>query len=714
MSGEKVSPPADPSEHELPAAETTFRLSALLTAVVLVCGVMFLGLGLAYPIALDAAAFTLFVLAFAIVPGLVATEYLFGNATLADGLLAYVLATGLIVDLLFLVPLWALGLLWLFWLLPPLALGILLVRWRKPSSILPLGLALGNNLTWVAAYLFCWLVAEIQLGHLLGGPAKASALFHHAFQGVIAASVAQGWPPPNLTLPDVPLSYHYAVHLWVVAAKMVTGVSIDVLVGRYGPVFMVSTVIFTMFGFCRHVLKLPWWAIYLATSSVFWIFGVPVLSGQVFGTFTPYASILIMSPAGGFLVFFVSAALVVRLLESEQAVPWHAYVVLAALAFVGVGARAVVAPILFCSLGLLILVGLGRGATFLRRIVLMEMAVAVGAVGGLFFFFTLGGDFSGTGFVTFSGQPFSYLTSPYQTMLFLPHTLMSLGVNWLLAGMVTFAVIALFQPGFLTPVFFFDLKHLFKEHRDANILLAGASIAGICAVFLTNAEGYSQFTFLQYSNIAMSIIGAEGAVKLTSRVRAGWNWRLIAFASATAGLFLLQVIQTPTWAVTAAWANLLAKHPADVVPGVAQAVHPDISTCVRPADVEMFQAIRQIDRKSIVIIPGIDIGCAAMWWTAYVPLQTIQTYGVTYEPGTASPAFADRLAKRTAAFLGLQDNAAKGEVEVTALVKLAALLDTERPIFVVLKKEVHVTGGPPLTKAFENDRFVVLRIPTSE
>ena len=38
--------------------------------------------------------------------------------------------------------------------------------------------------------------------------------------------LARGWPPPNLMLADIPWSYNYAAHLWVLAAHETCGIAV--------------------------------------------------------------------------------------------------------------------------------------------------------------------------------------------------------------------------------------------------------------------------------------------------------------------------------------------------------------------------------------------------------------------------------------------------------------------------------------------------------
>ena len=212
------------------------------------------------------------------------------------------------------------------------------------------------------------------------------------------------------------------------------------------------------------------------------------------------------------------------------------------MTFLLTGARVVGPPVLLCAIALLWAVDLGRYRRIPWRATIHLLACSAGFVAGLFFFFTIGQAFSGLGFAKFTGEPFSALTDPAQeTLLVVPAQLMAWHLPRLAAGILAFLLIVLFQPGFLLPTLICELRHMARRGASpAQTLMIGASIAGIAAVFLIQAPGHSHFTFLQYSNICLSILGAQGAQRILSRdawLNAGGGARgLMAATLASVGL----------------------------------------------------------------------------------------------------------------------------------------------------------------------------------
>src|SRR4029077_5892923 len=169
------------------------------------------------------------------------------------------------------------------------------------------------------------------------------------------------------------------------------------------------------------------------------------------------------------------------------------------------------------------------------------MALALGFLAGLWFFFTLGSGFSGTGFITFIGQPFTLLAG--KPVFPLPQLLMRHGMAVIPAGMIAFAVIALFQAGFLLPALPRQFAAMLREASESEVLLLGSAIAGIAAVFMTAAPGFSHFSFLHFSSIGLSLLGGRGLERMISKREARTPWIRCADLLAMLALVLLAGLQ---------------------------------------------------------------------------------------------------------------------------------------------------------------------------
>ena len=167
------------------------------------------------------------------------------------------------------------------------------------------------------------------------------------------------------------------------------------------------------------------------------------------------------------------------------------------------------------------------------------LAALAGFAAGLWFFFTLGSGFSGTGFIHFTGQPFTFLADPEQYLLLVPHLLMHVGFSKVAAGTVAFILIAVFQAGFLAPALPAQLTAMQRRTDPPAILLLASAAAGIAAVFVTEAPGYSHFSFLYFANVSLALLGAKGLnVLVAGRILAGSGperWPDLRWARCAAG-----------------------------------------------------------------------------------------------------------------------------------------------------------------------------------
>jgi hypothetical protein len=475
-------------------------------------GLAVISLQAVYPSIESVIRFGAYVFAFNLVPGLVATALVL-PALRGPLFLIFGLAAGIVVNLLTLIPLWFMGWMQGFWLLPAASLAMLTsrtvrLRLRDVSAGLRTG---GGGIRWLAGTFFLCLTALLGMAHVLSGDPGDGFSFHFAFQGIIVRGIEQGWPPPNLLIPDLPWSYNYAAHLWVMGASQIAGLPVDVLVARYAPLFLSAMAAAVMLGFGRRTLGLSWSLAVLAVMCPFWVVGVPPIAAGVFGTFMPFGAILIMSPFLAIVVFFLELLIILEGNPSRGA--WR-FLILAVLTFLATGARGVCPPILLCAVSLRLLFAWYRNSTNAWQEFVDLCALAAGFAAGLWFFFTIGSGFSGTGFVKFTGQPFNFLNDPGQYILVVPHVLTNLGFPKLVAGMVAFILIAVFQAGFLTPSLPIQIAAMRRHPQSSEILLLGSSIAGVAGVFLTEAPGYSHFSFIYFANVSLPLLGAQGLHRL--------------------------------------------------------------------------------------------------------------------------------------------------------------------------------------------------------
>jgi hypothetical protein len=338
---------------------------SIAVAAVLSCVIVLAGLLAVYP-SIDAAIrFLLYVLVFNFLPGMVVARLVLPALEELDSYVLYALSMGIAVNLLIFIPLWMMGAPQLLVALPFAATAALVIFRRR----LRFGSLIGSNPAWrlwgwPAVAVLVTATPLLTMQYLLAEDVTGAFSFHFGFEALAVQDLARGWPPPNLMLADVPLSYHYAAHLWILAAHQNSGVPVEILAGRFGPVFLAGCAAAQIMAFCRYVLRLRWWAASLPVVSVFWIVGIPAVAGKIFATFTAFTAVLILSPSLGYIVFFVAATIVCDdLRRRDRHLGWTA-ILLALLVFLLTGARAVGPPVLMCAVALLWAVELWGAGSF--------------------------------------------------------------------------------------------------------------------------------------------------------------------------------------------------------------------------------------------------------------------------------------------------------------------------------------------------------------
>ena len=701
----------EPGSH--PAQARAVAASAVATG--LICLVIaFVSLQAVYPSAPEAARFIGYVLAFNVLPGLVVTRLMFPGLRGASSHFVFSLALGVMTNTLVVTLLWILGRLPLLNLLPFVAGAALLVGYRHLSlkqaiSEWEVG---RSDLRAIAGTVFLCLTALLNMAYFRSLPPTDPFLdrvwFHFGFQGSIVRALELGWPPPHLLLPDVPRSYNYATHLWILGATHIGGLPLEVLVARFGPVFFGGSAAAMMLVFGRRLLGLSWWVAPLSVACVFWIVGIPDVIGWAFGSFMPLVGNLILSPFLSFLVFFVTIAFVVENHPASPAARLGRSALLLVLSFLATGARGTCPPILICALLLRLLVVWRRQRALPRDHVTDLMALALGFLAGLWFFFTLGSGFSGTGFITFIGQPFTLLAG--KPVFTLPQLLMRHGMAVIPAGMIAFAVIALFQAGFLLPALPRQLAAMRRQASETEVLLLGSAIAGIAAVFMTVAPGFSHFSFLHFSSIGLSLLGGRGLQLMVSERAARKPWirgaELLAMLAVVL-LACLQLSQLPRKTIAQLGGDLSASTLS--LPNLSQQPAPRLASCARDQDGDLLASAGRVARDPVVILlVGGD--CAPVWWLMRHPLQTIDDFFLTFASGSANSRLQQILSTRAEHMHAAVALGGQGILSVADLVAIAGTVDERHPVFLLADRKLSPKGDPHLLAVAGNDRFILWRL----
>jgi len=600
-------------------------------------------------------------------------------------------------------------------MLPVLAIGATIVRFRHTDiSAFFAGRQGGfNNLWCILGSLFFCFTALLGVGFTVTGDYLEGYSEHSAFQGVIIRGLEFGWPPPNLLLPEVAWSYNYAAHLWILGVKLTTDLPIDVLVARYGPLFLGGASAAMVVAFGRYVVGLAWWIAFLPVVCVYWVIGIPSISGGLLANFMPFAGNLILSPFLGIMVFLLTLAFVLGEPDATRSYPVFRTVTLALLVFLATGARGVCPPILLCALALRLLVATWRKEGSWRKNTIDLVAAIVGFAAGLRFFFTVGTEFSGTGALKFTGQPFSFLAGD-QTVLTLAHTLMRWGIPSLLAGIAAFVVIAVFQAAFLTPALPAWFAEFRRRPRNADLLLAGCAIAGTAGFFLTEAPGLSHVSFLYFSELSMSLLAARGLQRMIPamrrKIRRSRCLEAVAIAL-TVLLCCLHLSQLPM--KTVAWIGERWSASAFSLVELSSLPLPRVAQCMRDQDADLFASAGRVSQAAVVIVIPIPAAghCETFWWVANFPLQTLSDYLLTFVPGRASdPVLQNKILTDQQHMWHAMGSAAQGILDAPDLVAIAKTIDDRRPVFVMAPRGLSVGTDAALQRVGADDRFALWQV----
>jgi hypothetical protein len=692
------------------------RPTSLAVGIIISClAIVFVSLHAAYPSTAATAKFLGYLLVFNLLPGFVVTRLILPRAKEGGVYLIFSLGIGILTNALAITALWSIGQLYFLFMLPVLAGGIAIMRLSRVSltELFADQKVESNGFCWILGTLFLCFTALLGVGFINAGEYVESFSFHAAFQGVIIRGLEFGWPPPNLTLPEVAWSYNYLAHLWLLGVKLTTGLPIDVLVTRYGPVLLGGASASLMLAFGRYVVGLVWWIAALPVICVYWVIGIAPISSGLFASFMPFGANLILSPFLGILAFFVTLAFVLEKRSTQRSYLFVRIATLGVLIFLATGARGVCPPILLCALALRSIVSRRQNEKLRENIVDLVAAIA-GFAAGLVFFFTVGTGFSGAGVLKFTGQPFSLLTGADQDVMTLGRTLTGWGFAALPAGMVAFAVIVIFQAAFLTPALPTAFMEMRKRSRDADILLIGSAIAGIVAVFLTEAPGLSHYTFLYFANISLSLLGGLGLQHTIHTIRSEnhQSWRSLRFRLAAlvmiSLLACLHLVQLPIGTVKwvgnhwAASALSLASFSSEPLPPLAR--------CMRDQDAELLATAHRASPAAVVILLTED-SCGSFWWIVRSPVQTLGEYSLSYVPGRAmESALQEKIVLQGQHMSDALASARRGILDVPDVIAIAKTFNNQGPVFVMAARRLTVQADAVLQMIDANDSFVLWQI----
>jgi hypothetical protein len=697
------------------AASPLQSLARIVGTTALCLGIVFLGLHTLYPSTDATIRFLGYVLIFNLAPGAVVCRYFLPGVKEAGVYLAFSLAVGIVTNILAVTLLWVAGMLQYLFLLPALAGVLAIVRLRRSNHSEQLEWAGFQNLpAWVFGSAFICFTALLGISYIFAGIYTEvytdSYSAHAAFEGVIVRGLELGYPPTNLLFPNANWSYNYAAHLWLLGVKLTAGLSIDVLVTRYGPAFLGGASAAVLLAFGRYAVGLAWWVAYLPVICVYWIVGIAPISGAVFASFMPFNANLILSPFVAFLVFFLTIAFVLERRDTTVRERYLGFVILVVLAFLATGARGVCTPILLCGVALRLTVSFWKGKGQLLDNALDLAALMVGLGIGLHFFFTVGSSFSGTGTVKITWQPFTLLAS--QEVLTLARMLIGWGFAAIPAGIVAFGVIAIFQAAFLTPALPVSLARMRNNAKDVDILLLGCGIAGLSGFFLTTAPELSHISFLYFSNVCFVLLGAWGLQLMIYSEGPQALWRRssgLASLVAIVMLACLHLVQIPIGALT--WIGRHWSESAVSIASLSSGQLPQLSPCMRDDDAELFARAGAMSSSAVVIPIYQTTHCPAFWWVVRHPVHTLNIYLLQHVPGRAvDPSLQARILIQQQRMSHAWESAAKGVLDVPDIMALAETLTNRAPIFVMAPLALSIEKTDRFQLVGTSDAFGLWRV----
>jgi hypothetical protein len=291
---------------------------------------------------------------------------------------------------------------------------------------------------------------------------------------------------------------------------------------------------------------------------------------------------------------------------------------------------------------------------------------------------------------------------------------MHVGFSKVAAGTVAFILIAVFQAGFLAPALPAQLTAMQRRTDPPAILLLASAAAGIAAVFVTEAPGYSHFSFLYFANVSLALLGAKGLnVLVAGRF---WQGRGRSAGLTCVGLVVLlavlQLAQLPWPALAWLGHNLPAATTALLIQ--RSRIPLPIAPCQRNTDRDLFkQAAHFAPDPVVIMLPRQASGafyCEAFWLVVHMPLQTVSSYALTFIPGAASPPLNQILASRLQHMNAAIALASRGILSVSDLTAIASTLDHRRAVLVLADSSLAPDRAAGVKRVTSNARLAVWQI----
>jgi hypothetical protein len=526
---------------------------------------------------------------FNLLPGMWLLDALFPQWRRQDSppllLIAFAPVAGVIV----LLPWWAVSLKWGYFLIPVVSL-LLLISSSRTRNFFP-------KSEWPEWPRMTYLAIA-----LLGAPLVSFALIwveglnpHLLYQAAISAKLDAGYPPEFPFIAHVPLAYNYVAHVWMTAASYITGIPIENIVVYSAPALLIYS---SAAGLAAVALYagVGVWISGLVVTCAFWYAGWTPIGAQLFGRAFTWSAILLVGPL---MAFCAALVLIVALAEwfsnPDKQQKTSAYVFAFLVTLIVTGSRAPGALILICAVSGFVLWEM----VFKRRFnwfsvgMVVVMAAATGL--GLIVFLRYGSAFDMGGFTKISATPFAYLGS--FSFFWLPKLLIAKGLAPYWAGVVQFVILIILQAGLLTPFLFWSINRP-RLYSPIEVLLLGAGVAGIGAIFFLESPGGSHLSFFHYTTLAFTLLGGIALSKIAS-MRTRQFYAALATACVLA---FVQVREIPFRALSGMVYRLAsATSPKRMVtrqcPGeprleTTESALPDGATVVLPADLDMCARLR--------------------------------------------------------------------------------------------------------------------------
>ena len=543
----------------------------------------------------DALKFFLFFVVFNCLPGLALLELLFPRwrnlAPPALLLIAFAPVGGLI----FLLPWWAANMRSGYFLIPIAALLLLFATSRARAVAV-----IGDQRQWPQLPL----VAVALLGTIVVAFAltwKGTLHDHLLIQAAMAVKLDTGYRPEWSFIAGVPLAYNYAAHIWLAASSSLTGIPLENVVVYAAPALLLYCSVAALAAL-GYYAGLRGWIVALIVCCAFCYAGTTPIGGQLFARAITWSAVVVIGP----LLAFSAALVLVMALSDWFSTPVkqreaRTYVFAFLVMLVVVGSRAPGAIVVLGGVAFLVAceIAVQKRLNFSSLGMLAVLVVTVGF--GLVAFLGYGTSFHPDSFTTISATPFPYLAR-YE-YFWMPALLIANGVapDW--AGALQFAVLAILQAGFLTPFLIWRLFASRRSYSPLEVLLFGAAVAGLAAIFFLESQGGSHFTFLHYSTIAFSLLGG---IALSEVV--GARTRAFYAAAAIAGvLAIVQIVEIPFRAlsgmvlrlapVSSPERSIARRCPGEPDRDLTNLVAPAGATVVLARNVEFCQRLRFIIRN---------------------------------------------------------------------------------------------------------------------